>query len=908
MVRERLAFKHRISLFFTNNWLFLTLFSKFKKFLTKDLFGYFITFLLLLNSGHAYFTFNIGSKFEQAITLALLIISLTIYILARLDFVLFLDKFKKKHFSIPSIFLIFIIFSIFWILMSFLLNPQRIYNINNYLSILSVLIISVLYICVFTFEDFFKYFSRIILFFSAIALYFYAFNFFVGESWSTSIHVVPGRNFLVESYFGLFYNFRYASLNNNVVSDRLLSVFWEPGVYGSILIIAQFGELFINKKPRLIFLFVFILSSILTFSTATYLLLGLLYIAYLFKLIKNKKTEVILFIFFAMIVLIGFIYINQIFEILAKLLPKVFSKIVDGDQSFLTRLQSPIYFIQLFLQRPFIGYGGKTAYELYMLTVPSHIDAGTSTYGYVLASFGLFGIIYILLPIISILFSKRFSIPVKILLLLLFIGLSNKENQIEIMFINIFLFFFISEAFIRNKKIEEHPYNGNNIFKILFNKDGKYVGLRDVVFSLVARISTMIIAIAIIPIYSNFFNDDGVFGVWLIVLSVVTWILNLDLGFGHGLKNKLIEHKDEHEQKVLISSTYVATSVISMAIFIIFSIVFLFLDLNKLFGDVNNNVPRHILLISLIIITFSSSIELILKNVNAIIQSKQKNWITNLIGLISNIIVISIVLSINVSTSQKILFVAIAYSISIVVPYLFTNIYYFYFNSPNLRPSIKMFDKKALRLVMNFGLIFFLIQIGNLLLFASDTIIAGRMFGSESVVEYDKYTKFFFALYSMFTAIGFPLWVTTSKYRTAKNYSGLLKTFKTLLLIGAIFSMLSIILSVFMQPIFDIWLGRFTISIKPLTLIIIVFYFSSKFLTGSLIFFNNGLEKLKAQIYVTFIGVILKLPLILLLKVIFPNLGWEVIVLVDALVYIPYIPFGFMEIKKELSLIKEEQS
>lgn len=877
-------------------------------FLNKYTFGYFLMILLLMNSGTAYFNYNIGSKTEHIISLALLIISLLVFLLYHFDVLRMFKSIKEKRFKTPSIFLVFIVFSLGWLALSFLVNSQRIYNLNNYISILSVVIVAGLFISIYTFEEFMQLFSNSLLFLSLFAIFIYLFNYFIGFSWATSIHVLPGRNFYIESYFRLFYNFQYATISNYETPSRLMSIFWEPGVYGTMLLIAQFGEIFIKKRTNYFNVLIFIVASILTFSTATYILGVLIYIMLIFKNIKNRKNRLLIFILLLGFLSVLFIFNKPILNFLKTLLPLVFSKVDISNASFFTRIQSIFQFLKIFIRNPFFGLGGRTAYEMYMANSPDLIDAGTSTFGYMMAGFGLTGLVFSLLTLVSAFLNKRFNLVEKILLVAFIFALSSKENQTEIMIVMIFYFFFIAEIIPSSKKVYDFKGEGNNIFVILFKKDNSYKSLRDVVFSVVSRVLTMLIAILIIPVYSKFFSNDDIYGVWLIILSILNWVLMLDLGFGHGLKNKLIEYKKDDERKALISSTYIATTFISTLIFIVGSLVVMFLDINKAFGYSGTDVSATILKLSVIIIIFASSIELVLKNVNSIIQSDQKGWIVNAMGLVSNILIISVVLLLKAPLERKILYVSITYATSILIPYIAMNIYYFFVKYPNIKPSFKSYDNKLLSAVMKFGLVFFVIQIGNLLLFASNTIIIGRLFSSVSVVAYDKYTKFFFAFYSLFTAVGFPLWVATSKARAERNIKNMRRTFKILIGMSIAFSIISILFSLLLQPVFDIWLGDYTITVDPKVVIIILGFFITKFMTGGIIFFNNGLEKLKAQIYVTYIGIVIKLPLIFLIIKLIPSLDWSTILLVDTIIYLPYIPFGLMETLKELKKFEEVKS
>ena len=251
-------------------------------------------------------------------------------------------KVSRRKIQNPSIFLVFIVFSLGWLALSFLVNSQRIYNLNNYISILSVVIVAGLFISIYTFEEFMQLFSNFLLFLSLFAIFIYLFNYFIGFSWATSIHVLPGRNFYIESYFGLFYNFQYATISNYETSSRLMSIFWEPGVYGTMLLIAQFGEIFIKKRTNYFNVLIFIVASILTFSTATYILGVLIYIMLIFKNIKNRKNRLLIFILLLGFLSVLFIFNQPILNLLKRLLPNVFSKVDISNASFLPEYR--VYF------------------------------------------------------------------------------------------------------------------------------------------------------------------------------------------------------------------------------------------------------------------------------------------------------------------------------------------------------------------------------------------------------------------------------------------------------------------------------------------------------------------------------------------------------------------------------------
>ncbi len=68
----------------------------------------------------------------------------------------------------------------------------------------------------------------------------------------------------------------------------------------------------------------------------------------------------------------------------------------------------------------------------------------------------------------------------------------------------------------------------------------------------------MIISFMLVPLTIGYVSSD-LYGVWLTLSSILTWLTFLDIGFSQGLKNKLAEaiaQTDWGKGKSLVSTTY----------------------------------------------------------------------------------------------------------------------------------------------------------------------------------------------------------------------------------------------------------------------------------------------------------------------------------------------------------------
>ena len=97
---------------------------------------------------------------------------------------------------------------------------------------------------------------------------------------------------------------------------------------------------------------------------------------------------------------------------------------------------------------------------------------------------------------------------------------------------------------------------------------------------------SLIVSLLTTPTYIAFFNNEVVLGVWFTILSVISWLLNFDLGIGNGLRNHLTKaytEKNYIEAKKLISSEYVVIGVVFIVIIVAAMKSFDYVDWNAFF-------------------------------------------------------------------------------------------------------------------------------------------------------------------------------------------------------------------------------------------------------------------------------------------------------------------------------------
>ena len=91
---------------------------------------------------------------------------------------------------------------------------------------------------------------------------------------------------------------------------------------------------------------------------------------------------------------------------------------------------------------------------------------------------------------------------------------------------------------------------------------------------------SILISLLLVPLTIDYLNPTK-YGIWITLMSVITWFNFFDIGLGNGLRNKFAIAKAEGKDELVrtyISTTYAIITIISVALFVIFFIVNQFLS------------------------------------------------------------------------------------------------------------------------------------------------------------------------------------------------------------------------------------------------------------------------------------------------------------------------------------------
>lgn len=425
-------------------------------------------------------------------------------------------------------------------------------------------------------------------------------------------------------------------------------------------------------------------------------------------------------------------------------------------------------------------------------------------------------------------------------------------------------------------------------FKSIQGKDKNI--LVNIFASFVIRGGSLAISLISLPLYIKYFEDQQILGMWFTVVSVLTWILNFDLGIGNGLRNQLVEpllKKDTLKIKKYISSAYFMIGSIVSVIMVIAIYSFPLIEWNILLNIPINTIDNNTLLKCVLIIFAGIMIQFFLRLITSILYSLQISFLPNLLNLISNTIILFFIIFYSSSSVEKnLIILSWVNLIAVNLPLLIVTIIIFFKVLKESRPNIKFVKLEYSKNVMKLGGIFFFIQVFYMLIVNTNEFLISWLVGPEYVVEYQIYNRLFTVFSTILSLALIPIWSAVSKALAEKDYVWITRIYKKLQFLAIIFIVIQFLTFPFLQTFVDLWLGKNSINIKMNYAFIFAIASSIYIWNSILSSIVNGIGKLKIQFILYAFGVVLKFTFAYTMIDSFE--GWTVIIIANIIALLPY--------------------
>jgi O-antigen/teichoic acid export membrane protein len=386
---------------------------------------------------------------------------------------------------------------------------------------------------------------------------------------------------------------------------------------------------------------------------------------------------------------------------------------------------------------------------------------------------------------------------------------------------------------------------------------------KNIVLSFLVKVGSSLIGFILIPVTLHYINPLQ-YGVWLTVSSIVLWMSNFDIGLSNGLRNKLAHSLALGEQDNIlkyVSTTYAALFAISAFIFCCFFVAGSYVNWNSVL-----NVPQSVLnnLWTILVVVLSCfCLQFVLQTVSTVLTASHQVYKTSVITFMGQMLSLAVIYALSIYTKGNLLTLVLVLAGVPVVVLLIANIYLFSTSLKDFAPKLRYIDIKNAKSLLHVGGKFFFLQIGALIIYETDNIIITgiKSLGPEAVTKFNIAYKLFTTLVMAAVVIITPYWSAFTDAYAKNEFDWIKQALKRMRQIWMLLSGVSVLLFIFSNFIYDIWLGKDRVAIDRWLTLSMAVYVISYIFQLIYTYFQNGTGKVRLQLISLLVCSCINIPL-----------------------------------------------
>lgn len=382
---------------------------------------------------------------------------------------------------------------------------------------------------------------------------------------------------------------------------------------------------------------------------------------------------------------------------------------------------------------------------------------------------------------------------------------------------------------------------------------------KNVLLSIVIKALSVLIGFIYFPLSLDYLGTVK-FGIFLILISIVDWFLNFDIGIGLGLRNKFgesVANKDDEEAVRYVSTAYFALGAI-ISVVIIVLLIFNFTLPWTRWLHINPELVNEVRLLGAIIIV-AFGIQFIARNIYEIFYAMQKMAYVELFSFLTKLSFLILIIIIPFIVEDSLLLFGAAKSLTFALVPLVVGLYFFRTKFNKYRPYIKHVRLDYFKGLFSLGFKFFMIKISMLIIHQTNNVLIGSFVSLEGVPQYEAAYKYLSVFMLLFVILNNQLWPSNIEAYAKGEIDWMKKAMNTVLKIwiGTVF--LAIIMVLVSPFVYKLWLQE-NLEI-PLGISIVVAISIS--LTTWVNMFNivlNGTSKIRLQMFAWLFAACINIP------------------------------------------------
>ena len=388
---------------------------------------------------------------------------------------------------------------------------------------------------------------------------------------------------------------------------------------------------------------------------------------------------------------------------------------------------------------------------------------------------------------------------------------------------------------------------------------------KNIIFSFLLKGISIGISLLLVPLTLNYLDKER-YGLWLTLSSIVSWFSLFDIGLGNGFRNKFAEAiavKNDELAKTYVSTTFVLLSVIICCVLVVFFVINPFLDWGKILNTTAET--RHTLSLLAIICFSFFALRFIFNLITTVFLADQKSALADLIGVLGSLLSLIIIILLMQIGERSLLYLGLALSACPVLALIIACFTAFTGKYRKYRPSFKFIDFKQSKDLVGLGFLFFIPQICALIVFTTSNIIIAQVFSPEEVTVYNIAFKYFSVVTLFFNIILSPCWSAYTEAFVKQDLAWLKNMIRKLVIIWAVFCFGSLIMVIFANPVYGLWVGK-SIDIPHSLTVSMAFYVCVSNWNNIFAQFNAGVSKIYIQVWLALFAGVVFIPFAILIS------------------------------------------
>lgn len=375
-----------------------------------------------------------------------------------------------------------------------------------------------------------------------------------------------------------------------------------------------------------------------------------------------------------------------------------------------------------------------------------------------------------------------------------------------------------------------------------------------------AKAITIVTSLITVPLTLNYLGAER-YGLWMTVSSVIAMMGFADFGIGNGLMNAIAEAYGKEDKIALkrhIANAFVILGIIAVLILLSFSVIYQFIDWGSFFNVKSLEAIQEAgPALSVFIVCFA--IGMPAGVVQRVQMGLQEGFVSSiwqaggsLLGLLLTLLVILL--------QGGLPWLILALGGAPVLVLILNGLFFFVFQRRDLLPTLSLISVGGMKRILQGGLLFFVLQLGVTVAYASDNLIIAKILGLDYVAQYSVVSKMFEGVLMVIGLAVTPLWPAYGEAKARGDLHWIKKTLvKSMLVTLIVVSIFALFLVFSYEPLLRLWVGtKYTF---PFALVAwYAVWMVLKGLGTTYAMFLNGTNVIKPQLIITSIFVIISIP------------------------------------------------